>query len=327
MSWPARPTSRCLVEDLTSDWGDVAAARSARGDSTLDVRGHLHDLDHPLVRHARDVFTGGEDDDLHRESISGLTDPPFWKIKTSRWRGAAFIDADTGQTWVVAAGLREAGSQDDFYKRFMREVKADLGRFLPTLEDRKRLKLEHLEVALSNWEQDLHARAREWLLSGAQDLAFDVAHPVTGSTIATVELTSERTESDETGLIEVTVVLKTVDWECVPEIERAELVLLCGISPREQEWTPSYLSDGSRIVSSIHALSDIQAAAADSGRRPGESTPGEVAHYAHRQMLVEQTIEGRATKALCGKWFVPRQDYEGMGQCPTCSAIYGQLQA
>ena len=37
----------------------------------------------------------------------------LFKVKAQRWRGAIWVDA--GIPWLVAAGLREEGSPDDFY--------------------------------------------------------------------------------------------------------------------------------------------------------------------------------------------------------------------
>src|SRR5699024_7968462 len=44
--------------------------------------------DHPLVRSFSAAFESGGSG-VRRESISGLTEPYWWKQKVSRWRGAA----------------------------------------------------------------------------------------------------------------------------------------------------------------------------------------------------------------------------------------------
>ncbi|MCF2570834.1 hypothetical protein [Brevibacterium sp. UCMA 11754] len=91
-----------MCEDLTEDWGDVAQHRKYQalwdavrtGDKDSEIAILLESLpsvgmaDHPLVRSfkASFAFAGAE---VRRESISGLTEPHWWKQKVSRWRGAA----------------------------------------------------------------------------------------------------------------------------------------------------------------------------------------------------------------------------------------------
>lgn len=93
-----RPTLRCLTHDL--------ALKIPPADIALD------ELDHPLLRKASDQFT---DPAGLRERIVAIDDTVMFKVKVQRWRGAAWNDEDD-QTWLVAAGQREAGSRDDFYQ-------------------------------------------------------------------------------------------------------------------------------------------------------------------------------------------------------------------
>jgi hypothetical protein len=93
-----RPTLRCLTNDL--------GLKIPPADIALD------EIDHPLLRKASDQFT---DPSGLRERILSIDDTVMFKVKVQRWRGAAWNDADD-QTWLVAAGQREAGSRDDFYQ-------------------------------------------------------------------------------------------------------------------------------------------------------------------------------------------------------------------
>lgn len=92
-----RPTLRCLREDL--------------GIGLPSMDEPLDEIDHPLIRKANEQFaqpTGP------RERIRSIDDVVVFKVKVQRWRGAV---VEAGEpSWMVVAGVREAGSRDDFYE-------------------------------------------------------------------------------------------------------------------------------------------------------------------------------------------------------------------
>jgi hypothetical protein len=94
---PARPTLRVLREDLKI--------------TTPAVHEPFDQIGHPLPAKAREQFA---DDNTAHERIRAIDDQVFFKVKVQRWRGAVWIEEQL--PWVVAAGSREDGSQDDFYK-------------------------------------------------------------------------------------------------------------------------------------------------------------------------------------------------------------------
>ncbi|WP_419703364.1 DUF3039 domain-containing protein [Promicromonospora sp. NFX87] len=57
----------------------------------------------------------------------------------------------------------------------------------------------------------------------------------------------------------------------------------------------------------------------------GESVPGAHSHYTHRMHLAGQTVAGRAARALCGVFFVPTQDPEGLPVCSSCEQRYNEM--
>lgn len=153
MDYIRRVTIRCLCEDLNEGWDDVAQQRSFQtlrdlleaGKSDSEIARSLESVptvskaDHPLVRSFSAAFEAGGSG-VRRESISGLTDPYWWKQKVSRWRGAA-TDAETvgdGEVWLCAGGLRSVGDDRDFYKTFTHQVSVNgSSKFLPSESDRK----------------------------------------------------------------------------------------------------------------------------------------------------------------------------------------------
>nr|WP_241728173.1 DUF3039 domain-containing protein [Dietzia maris] len=50
-----------------------------------------------------------------------------------------------------------------------------------------------------------------------------------------------------------------------------------------------------------------------------------MSHYTHREHLAGKTINGEAVRALCGPFFVPRQDHHSLPLCPKCAERYAAL--
>jgi hypothetical protein len=107
---PARPTLRCLKEDLDLPVPPVTQP--------------LEEVDHPLVGKAVEQFA---DADAKHERIRAIDDQVLFKVKVQRWRGAVLVDADL--PWLVAGGRREDGSGDDFYATLETEGKAARARY------------------------------------------------------------------------------------------------------------------------------------------------------------------------------------------------------
>lgn len=151
----ARPTLRALRDDLKI--------------SVPSVFEQLDELEHPLLAKAREQF---HDEYASHERIRAIDDQVLFKVKVQRWRGAVWTEEQL--PWVVAAGYREDGSQDDFYKALENQAtraRADynrthtpalpgdtyVGDLLPAEEDRQRYRLE----AAARFRTELVAKIRE----------------------------------------------------------------------------------------------------------------------------------------------------------------------
>lgn len=319
---PARPTLRCLREDLTSDWGDASQYRAVVEDVPLNCA--LHDIDHPVVRHGAAVWPAGQSSLKDRESISGLSDPPYWKLKTGRWRGAVYLDPADGQPWIVAAGLRQAGSDADFYKRFMGAVASGLD-MRPTDEDLRRLKMERAEARFATWELTVRDEAAAALAPAAANGSgtFEIRNVLGGAVLATVELVVEHVPSEDPddAIVELLVSIEKKDRTAPAQFEHAEIVVLAALSPDEQLWDPCHTATAN-MYSMMMSQPDFNSMLITAGTRaPGETHPGHEAHWTHRDRLTEKSIVGEATRALCGVWFVPRQDPAELPPCERCTAV------
>jgi hypothetical protein len=115
----ARPTLRCLTEDLGLDI------------PTLDV--DLGTLDHPWLdelRRTAQISPQGQ------KRILSIDVPLVYRLRVSADRGATWVDAERDTVWLCAVRGREQGSDDDAYEWFA-TLHAS-GRLLPSDDDRLR---------------------------------------------------------------------------------------------------------------------------------------------------------------------------------------------
>jgi len=94
--------------------------------------------------------------------------------------------------------------------------------------------------------------------------------------------------------------------------------ILLSLHPPEQDWD-AYKETFSNIAEP--GTFRTRAMELDALSEEGElahSLRGEYAHQTHRRNLAERSINGEATRALCGVFFIPMQDHETLPECPVC---------
>lgn len=327
-----RPTLRCLVDDIAGrDWTDATHSSMLIPEHEITVP--MHALSHPIVGKAAGVFFDRyQDADILRENISTLTDPPFWKVKVQQWRGAVWIDEGTGQAWLVAAGLRRGKAANDFYQRFMADIESKgAAYFMPTQDDRDILARELKERLLAEWETGFSTTVRSvaaGLLASAGGVErIEVGLPgAPGKTFSWVEIEVEFEDIDGEQVADVVVTAKCLDYGYLALFQWAQIAALLAVDPHEQTWS-ALPADGCEIASSVYSGNDLTELrnhlATEVGM--GEVISGDVAHFSHRSRLTESTVEGLAVKAVCGTWFVPRQDHDELSVCAYCDAIWRVL--
>jgi hypothetical protein len=141
----ARPTIRCLVEDLGVELPDL----------TTD----LGELDDPWLVELRRVAPTSP---TGQKRILAIDHPLLYRLRVSSERGATWVEDESGIVWLCAVRRREDGSDDDAYEWF--EKLHQDGRLLPTDDDRLR---DQAEEAIRSFQ-----RLREavfGLVDGARD--------------------------------------------------------------------------------------------------------------------------------------------------------------
>ena len=134
----ARPTIRCLLDDLRSDLGN-ADQRSGLASGSLRGLGKvpLRTIDHPLLEKVT-MLSDRPIAELHERRILAVTDYVWYRVKAGHFRGAVWIDKP-GVPWLCAAGIRRDGDTSDFYADFERRCVSGSDVFLPSESDSKRL--------------------------------------------------------------------------------------------------------------------------------------------------------------------------------------------
>lgn len=354
MGYLRRVTLRCLCEDLVSDWRDVAqqrgfiALRLAAGTAEKDSEVALA-LDevpttalaaHPLVDSFYAAFESS-DASLHRESISGLTNPHWWKQKTSRWRGAATDALIVGENeaWLCAGGLRAGNETRDFYVTFTSTVNQHgPSRYLPTEADRRVQAVEAKLARLEAWAAQLRLAALVCLAeadTSGERRMLHVPHPSPASVeapLAHVTFELERI-SDAAGELAEVFITVTVEDHTAPNLMLSAMEAIRSvIEPVSDAWRVLPGAEKSEIWSALLAPEALLAAhhAVESGEVPeelAESTLvlGVVAHYAPKGHIVDATIAGDPIRGLCGQWFVPTANPDSLPICPTCKNKHAAL--
>jgi Protein of unknown function (DUF3039) len=315
-----------LRDDLLNGWTDAAPTR-ARATGRPEELCPLAELPHPLITKARGMFGSDPDGDSYHQMISCAAPLGLMEVRTGQWRGAVWTDPDTGVRWLVAAGLAkgEHEDNDDFYVElaslFERGRPEEL---LPTAEDHRLLKIETAHAVVRAWELHLQEQIAGVLadISAGGSARISVTHPTRQILLATVDINMAVEPGDG---YSVEAYVLEIDLE--REFRGSNLAwtmtlrLLTCICPPEQDW--DRFGDTLSAMATIGHATQQSALLFDLAGR-GElcrSAPGAVSHYAHRKNLADSSIEGHAVRAMCGVFFVPFQDHDGMPVCPECREL------
>lgn len=112
----ARPTIRCLVEDL--------------GIALPGLERDLGSVDHPMLAETRRVAPTSP---KGQKRILAIATPLVYRIRHGDLRGATWVDQSMDVVWLCAAERREEGSDDDTFVHFEGLHRA--GALLPTDDD------------------------------------------------------------------------------------------------------------------------------------------------------------------------------------------------
>ncbi|WP_408911255.1 DUF3039 domain-containing protein [Corynebacterium gottingense] len=341
MALPARLTIYCATQDLKLESWDGAGPV---GSTSTQV-------EHPVLEHANAIFMPDRDYTKAPAKISGVR-PTCYKVKTSRYRGVAYMDPD-GQVWVVSAGIRKGMDRDDFYQRFMRRSEIDPQWWLPTSADRALLEREKKTDRLLAWRRHLFDQTQ----SAMAYFSHEVYDGGCVDPVVSVKLNEISQFLDfsslNTSLPAVTMRLISLGEE---EYLGVELQLeqhydertrsLCqlgietiaaAIHDGEQDWSkdgltemgqPQFVLEFGGEITLDSVLRGIRSAKPPAWFRPGgvHHLVAEEIAQSHVRTVSDAIVQGSPVFALCGTVFVPRQDHKKLAACARCMRIQGLLE-
>lgn len=349
-----RVTLRCLCEDLGEDWTSTHQKRGFTklwkalkdGAPNPEILKIITDLPptlmigHPLINHFRSAFDSS-DTTIKRESISGLTNPLWWKQKTTRWRGAAtsfHATSENEEIWLCAGGLRSSGDRKDFYSWFCSSIESQgTERYLPTAADRRYQTIEEKDTRRNAWTEQIRLATLICLHDVDHTKASKSIHipaPKPGEledplVHVTFELTSA--EDGVESITELMVHIRFSDLSRPKLAEIAKSAMLSTINPDIDAWSvlPGVGTDEIWAVDITDPVFAQATKAAESGQVPDTSrkywAPASHAHYTPEKYIVEAQVEGESVRGLCGSWFVPTADPEKLPVCPLCHERFMSL--
>ncbi|GGA72821.1 hypothetical protein GCM10011490_24500 [Pseudoclavibacter endophyticus] len=355
MGFDRRVTLRCLCEDLNTDWGNHAEQQGflnlrrliLDGASTSSIAEAMKSLhpggraDHPLVNSFIAAFAD-DSSEISREGISGLTDPMWWKQKSTRWRGAATDVECPGrerrEVWLCAGGLRVAKDDRDFYAQFTQRLQRHgAGRYLPSEDDRRLQEVEATVASLEAWKAQLRLAVLIGVhesLTRQESTMVHVANPKVGSDELLFHLTIDvgvaSDGSDQ--LVEAVLSFTAPEREHQAVANLGIDTLRSTLNTASDEWRVTPGAADGQIWSALVAPETVDASrqCADAGELPEEIANrtlllGVTSHYVRKPSIVEGYINGEPVPALCGVWFVPTTAPDGLPECAQCIDAHSTL--
>ena len=327
----ARPTVRVLREDLTSGWNSPEPQRLL-AEGNLHALHPLNDLPHPILIKAAESFGDDPGSDHYVGPIASCRSLTLLEIKFSQWRAGVWID-EQGVCWILAAGLAKGDHQDwgDFYEQIRRaeETGGGMAAQKPTDEGLRLLKRETAAGLRLAWDLQVQEQVHTALLGihsgGTTRLTVD--HPIPGrGRMANVDLTIAQIRDGETDYDDVVVEIEPdSDWAGSDLLWSLIVRLLISVHPPEQGWDRvgnsfSNMGEPGRFTAREAELRRLVA-----DRELDEVVEGQCAHRTHRTSLTDRTVSGNGARALCGVFFVPRQDHESLPECEVCSQRLAEI--
>lgn len=330
----ARPTLRCLIEDLGQEVGPPelratlsSAMREIAADPQFLFPVALAAAEHAVLDKANQIATDPASD---RESIVSIRDRSVVKVKTGNRRGALWLDK-AGTWWLLAAGRRKDDGSGDFYRsleRFARNSDA----IAPTSADFAYLKYEKAYLAELALERDAHASVLHALLRAAADPGTEQRVEVFGANVG-VRVDAEPgdemlivafdfTSFEQRDRFPVDVLAfvpgfeSLDDWDVQPSMRPGAPETWFTFVP--MAWIV-YLATSLEVEALLQSFESPSITAV-------ASAPG-VVHHAPADWIAVSYVADVEITALCGAAFLAPRSFDGQTVCADCAAALARLRS
>lgn len=337
----ARPTL-ALIRSLSSGWPRPTYK------SDLNGRPNAHwpdlpDLEHPIIASAAVEFPGEDPEPTHEShrSASAAADRTVWEIRDRRagpaWRGAVVKD-DNGDPWLVYADTHN--SFHNTAATALAKSKSD--RYMPTAADYQLRDIEESKQRVQQWQSDVVLATLRALIAALQGGAVQVELPqlpegsdrlqmviaISGDEKDAESLTVDQLHLNATDT-SVTLWLEPLNWDRLHKAVVSLIVPLFEADPARAD--SNYTSDGRLIMNFVVAhsrLAQLVAVAESTGTADGARVlstarhhqPAE-SHYADKTTSTRAYVTGEILRSVCGVYFSPSRDTEGLPVCSRCESL------
>lgn len=338
-----RLTIRCLFEDLVENIEDPAQKSALTNSEGLgEFAGiSLSDIAHPLVEHL-EMFEVSDLAELHDLRIKSVTDVVWYKVKTGRFRGAAFID-EFGTAWLCFAGTRHDGNRDDFYEEFVKRCVGGSRHLLPDDDDRLRFRLEKAHIAELSRLKLLRMRVIEALARSVRDGSVQTValpthldpvsfQPLDGANVVVKVVQDAKSEIDE---ITLSISVSSHEFARYDDVLHEVQVSVPGLQFEEWDVVPAFaphidpcwwvILDSAWIDQFVPEIESRGSKAFVNDPPESLSENGGVKHLVAKHLLTDAMIAGRWMRGLCGHRFVPQHDPDDFDLCHECAVLANAL--
>lgn len=320
-----RPTVRFLCQLPEDSFGNPKQLKllRARKWDQLD----LSNVEHPLISDARKRFASGSPDQHRR--LTKSVGRPVYEVRShsgAGWRGAVILD-EAGDPWLVYADRH-----DRFHATAADALReSTLGGWLPTAVEYKLRERDEAAAIDRVWRINAVSSILDALSSAVQEPGASKEALVSGSRSNDRPIAFEITiESDppqpklEKGAALATILIR-VGTGRDHEADRLLADVLPLLQPDSRKIEATYLPDNRLDIwveltqAKLAQLSALQAVGVSGDHINQSCLPNEVLHYVAQNTLARALVNGEATRAVCGSWFVPTKDETSdLPVCPKC---------
>ncbi|MCF2570833.1 DUF3039 domain-containing protein [Brevibacterium sp. UCMA 11754] len=222
----------------------------------------------------------------------------------------------------------------------MRRIATDGARhFLPDEHDRRLQNIEAKIARMEAWHSQIQLSALiciERAYREARTVPLHVPAPSPSAVkvpLLHLEFDVDREEFEDEELIELTLHVSSQDVSKPYLVEDAVSSIREIVEPVVEKWR-LLPGSGSELFWSTFVAREVigtAVSAVELGELPDSIAESNFrlavrAHYARKHEIVGASVDGDAVRGLCGVWFVPTTNPDGLDVCPVCADAYGDLE-
>jgi hypothetical protein len=294
----------------------------------------LSDVGHPLLVDADRRFASGLPD-IHRE-FSNIAGTKLFEARSQEgaaWRGIVWLDA-YNDPWLIWAG-----THDDFHGQQARNAIKQISNWLPTHAEYSLRARDEARSRFNHWRKQALQITLETILKASSNPSTTSTAQINGfkenddSLVADIAVEYDsvdpRTFSANTIAEALVTIRLRINHRSAQALQDALVeVVVPFLNPDLPSHDAFYTPKGDLEIWVTMPMTKLNQLVALVDAPPTEvqirdCTPNQFLHYVGRDSMLESIITGKATRAICGQWFIPTKD--SGSPLPVCTECERQL--